>query len=99
MTMIARPMAASRLHGVERLGELALEIVIAGAFPEVRTHDAGADVFALQPAGFVFAGDLISEQVLRDDDVAFGADHFGDLGDAARTVAQTFGLQNDVDRS
>src|SRR6185437_5362530 len=62
-------------------------------------HDAGSDMLALDAAGIVLALDLIGDQVLGDDDIAFGADHLGDLGDAARAVAYTFGLDDDVDRA
>ena len=47
----------------------------------------------------VLADDLVDEQVLRDDDVAFHAHHLGDVGDAARAVAQARGLDDDVDRA
>ena len=40
---------------VERVGQFALQIVVAGAFPEGRAHDAGADMLALQAAGLVLA--------------------------------------------
>src|SRR6185437_1435630 len=43
--------------------------------------------------------DFVSQQILSDDDIAFGADHLGDLGDAARTVAQALGLHDHVDRT
>ena len=56
-------------------------------------------MLALEAAGLVLALDLIGDQVLGDDDIAFGADHFGDLGDAARAVAHAFGLDDDVDRA
>src|SRR6185295_963086 len=75
MTTITRTICASHLHGVERLGQLALEIVVPGALPEVRPHDACANMLALQPAGFVFAADFVVEQILGDHHVAFGAHH------------------------
>ena len=53
----------------------------------------------LDAAGLVFAADLVSHQILGDDDIAFGADHFGDLGDAARAVAHALGLDDHVDRA
>jgi hypothetical protein len=46
----------------------------------------------------VLAQHLVDEDVLGDDDVAFHAHHLGDVGDAARAVAQTRGLDDDVDR-
>src|SRR5476649_1408680 len=56
-------------------------------------------MLALEAAGFVLALHFIGYQVLGDDDFAFGADHFGDLGDAARAVAHAFSLNDDVDRA
>src|SRR5262245_25887554 len=47
----------------------------------------------------VFALDLVDEQVLGDDYVAFHAHHFGDVGDLARAIAQARGLHDDVDRT
>ncbi len=47
---------------------------------------------------WILAHDLVDEDVLGGDDVALGADHLGDVGDAARAVAQTLGLDDDVDR-
>src|SRR5215471_7509878 len=90
---------ASLLQEVERLGELAFQPVIHRAFPETRSNDAGADMFAAKPSGFVLAGYFVVEQVLRNHHVAFGAHHFSDLSDAARAVAQTLGLDDHVDRA
>src|SRR5207342_3043964 len=80
-------------------GKFALQAEIAGAVPERGTRDTGADMTAANASGLVFALDLIIEQVLRDDDVAFGTDDFGDVGDAPRTVTQALGLDDDVDRT
>ena len=46
----------------------------------------------------VLADHVVDEQVLGDDGVAFHAHHLGDVGDAARAVAQARGLDDDVDR-
>ena len=46
----------------------------------------------------VLAEHLEDVEILRDDDVAFHAQHFGDVGDAARAVAQTCGLYHYIDR-
>jgi hypothetical protein len=70
-----------------------------GAIPEARTGDAGRAVPAHDLAVLVLAGDLVDEQVLGDDHVAFQADHLGDVGDAARAVAQAGRLDDDVDRA
>src|SRR5215831_6569918 len=89
----------SNLRGVERFGELPVQAEITGPIPERGTRNASPDVLAADLAGLVLAVDLIDQQILRDDDFPFGADHLGDVGDAARTVAQTLGLYDHVDRA
>ena len=84
--------------GIERGREPLLFAVIARAFPELRTADAGRAVPADDLAVGVFADHVVQEQILGDDGVAFHAHHLGDVGDAARTVAQARGLDDDVDR-
>src|SRR5262245_5498040 len=74
---------SSWLRCVERVGEFVLEAEIARAIPEGGTRDAGADMPPADLAGFVLAFDLEDDEVLRDDDVALAADHFGDVRDAA----------------
>jgi hypothetical protein len=86
----------ARLGRVERFGEFAVQPEIARTIPEGGARDAGSDVAAAYLARLVLTFDFIGEQVLRDNDVAFGADHFGDIGDAPRTVAQTLSLHDDV---
>src|ERR1043166_573201 len=105
MASICIDMAASGLErfvdyfgGVERGGEALLLAVIAGAVPEPRPADAGRAMAADQLALGVLADHLIKEQVLGDDDVALHPHHFGEMGDAARTVAQARGLHDHVDR-
>ena len=44
----------------------------------------------------VLPDELVDEQVLHHDHVAFHADHFGHMGDAARAVAQARRLDDDV---
>src|SRR5262249_38271041 len=46
----------------------------------------------------VLPEDVVEEHVLRHDHFAFHAEHFGDVGYATRTVAQTRRLDDDVDR-
>ena len=94
---IGRPQARrflAQLGGVERGGEPLLLAVVAGALPEARPADAGRAVAADQIAVRVLADDVVDEQVLGDDDVAFHAHHLGDVGDAARAVAQARGLHD-----
>src|SRR5579885_1130760 len=92
-------MASLLLQPVEGFGKLAVEPEIARPLPEAGPDDAGADVPALDAAGFVFAGNFEIHQVLRDDHIAFGSHHFGDVGDAPAAVAQAFGLDDDIDRT
>ena len=75
--------------GIERFGQSLFLVEIAGAVPELRPADAGRPVVAENPAGGILALDVEDEDVLGGDDVALGADHFGDVGDAPGTVAET----------
>ena len=84
--------------GVERRGEPLLLAVIARAVPEPRPADAGRAVPADDVAVGVLADHVVEKEVLGDDGVAFHAHHLGDVGDAARAVAQAGGLDDDVDR-
>ena len=45
-------------------------------------------MLAHQPAGGVLALQIVEDDVLRNDYVAFHADHLGNVRDAARAVAQ-----------
>src|SRR6516165_1840296 len=87
------------LGGIERRGEALLLAVVARPVPEARTPDSGRAVAAEDIAVGILADHVVEEDVLGDDDVAFHPQHLGDVGDAARAVAQTRGLHHDVDRS
>src|SRR6202171_6266790 len=90
-----------RLFGfgsVESGGEALLFAEIARAIPEPRLADSGRAVLADDVAVLILAEEIVDEQILRNDDVAFHAHHFGDVGDAPRAVAQARGLHDDVDR-
>src|SRR5262245_11602115 len=69
--------------GIERGGEALLLVVVARALPELRPADAGRAVLADDLAAGVFADQVVDEDVLGDDGVAFHAHHLGDVGDAA----------------
>src|SRR3954469_16006136 len=84
--------------GVERGRKPLLLVVIPRALPEFGTPDPGRAVPADNLAVGVLADHVVEEHVLGDDGVAFHAHHLGNVGDAARTVAQTGGLDDDVDR-
>mgnify|MGYP006173551319 CR=1 FL=1 len=47
----------------------------------------------------VLAADVEQDEVLQGDDVAFHAQHFGDVSYLAAAVAQTSDLHDDVDRA
>src|SRR5262249_35286126 len=83
---------------VEGCGKALLLAVLAGALPEPRPADAGRAVPADDLAVGVLAHEVVDEDVLGDDGVTFHAHHLGDVGDAARAVAQARGLDDDVDR-
>src|SRR5438093_3712988 len=74
--------------GVECGRKPLLFAVISRALPEPRTSDPGRAVSPDDLAVRVFADHVVQEYVLGDDGVAFHAHHLGDVGDAARTVAQ-----------
>src|SRR5438445_10816638 len=84
--------------GVERGRKPLLFAEIPRALPEPRTSDPGRAVPPDDLAVRVFADHVVQEYVLGDDGVAFHAHHLGNVGDAARAVAQTRGLPDDVDR-
>src|SRR6185312_16227462 len=83
--------------GVERGREPIFFTEIPRALPEPRPPDSGRAVPADDLAVRVLADHVVEEYVLGDDGVAFHAHHLGDVGDAARTVAQARSLDNDVD--
>src|ERR1700694_2946835 len=87
---------ASRLSRVESFRELVIQSEIACAVPEAGTGDSGSDVLAANASRLVLALDLVDQEVLRDDGVALGADDFGDVGNFARPITKTFGLDDDV---
>src|SRR6187200_2322850 len=76
------------LHGLQRGSEALLLAVVAGPVPEGGTSDAGRNVLADQLAVLILTLDVVEHDVLRDDHVAFHAQHLGDVSDAARAVAQ-----------
>ena len=87
------------LGGIERRGQPLLLAVVARPLPEPRPADAGRAMPADEVAVGVLAQQIVEEDVLGDDDVAFHSDHLGDVGDAARAVAQARDLHDHVDRS
>src|SRR5258708_13584329 len=57
--------------------------------PEIGTHDTGADMPAAQPAVFVLARYFIGQEILGDNHIAFGTDHFGDLGEGDVVITRS----------
>src|SRR6187397_1875291 len=82
--------------GVERGRKPLLFAVISRPFPEPRTSDPGRAVPPDDLAVRVFADHVVQEHILGADGVAFHAHHLGNMGAAARAVAQTRGLDDDV---
>src|SRR5690348_4817701 len=87
---------ADGLGGIERSRETLLFAVVARPIPEFRTAYASRFMLADDVAVGILAGHVVEEDVLRDDDVTFHALHLGDVGDAARAIAQARGLHDDV---
>src|SRR5690606_36636942 len=84
---------------LECRGQAGVFAIVARTLPEGRTGNARRNVLANQAAIGVFAADVVHHQVLGDDHVAFHADHFRDVRDAAGAVTQARGLDDDVDRT
>src|SRR6185437_8785162 len=78
--------------GIERSRKALFFAVVARAIPEAGASDAGRAMPPDDVSVGVLAHQVVDEQVLRDDGVAFHAHHLGDVGDAAGAVAQTGGL-------
>src|ERR1700735_3037217 len=87
-----------RRSGIERSRQPLLLVKVTRTLPELRSTDAGRTMVSHQVAVGVLADDVIHEQILRDDHVAFYAHHLGDVGNAPRAVAQARCLNDDVDR-
>src|SRR5690606_16915443 len=86
-------------HAVEHGGKAAILIIVAGALPEGGSSDAGRAMAAENAAGSVFPLDIVENEILGRDDVTFQPNHFRNVGDAAGTVAQACGLDDDIDRT
>src|SRR3954468_4257599 len=84
--------------GIERRGKPLLFVVVARAIPETRPADAGGAMPAQDVAVGVLAEQIVDEEILRDDGVAFHPHHLGDVGDTAGTVAKAGGLGGGVER-
>src|SRR5213075_424378 len=80
------------------IGQLAFLAEILGLVPECRAQPREL-VAADDAAGGILALDLVDEEVLQRDDVAFHADDLGHMRDLARAVAQARRLDDDVDRA
>src|SRR5262249_60253257 len=70
-------------RAAEPRGLAILLAVVARAIPEFRAANAGRAMAADDVAVGVLAQHFVDKDVLRNDDVAFHAHHFRDVGDAA----------------
>src|SRR5919201_4843300 len=68
-------------RSVEGRGQPLLLVVVSRALPEFRPADAGRAVLADDLAVGVLADQIVEEDILGDDGVAFHAHHLGDVGD------------------
>src|SRR5262245_41701804 len=77
--------SCARLYfgGVEGRGQPLLLVVVPRALPEFRPADTGRAVLADDLAVGILADQVVEEDVLGDDGIAFHAHHLGDVGDAA----------------
>ena len=82
----------------KNFGQALIFIVVACLFIEIRPRDPGAPMSSVDPAVRIFTNQVIDKEILQRHDLAFDADHFGDVGDLARAVAHARGLNNDVNR-
>src|ERR1700738_4295213 len=84
--------------GVKRGSEPLLFAVISCAIPKARPSDAGRAMPADDLPVGVLADNVVEEQVLGNDGIAFHTHHLGDVGDAAGAAAQAPGLGHDLER-
>src|SRR6202166_2606815 len=98
MFMAAPSVLRGDFGSVEGCGKPLLFAVISRAIPKAWPSDTGRSMPADDVAVGVLADHVVDEQVLGNDGVAFHAHHLGDVGDAPGAVAQTGGLDDDVDR-
>src|SRR5690606_37402161 len=61
--------------------------------------DAGRAMAAENASRSVLPLDIVENEILGRDDVTFQPNHFRNVGDAAGTVAQACGLDDDIDRT
>src|SRR5882724_6969971 len=83
---------------VERRGKPLFFTIVSRTIPKARPPDSSRVVPADDMSVGVLADYVVKEKILSDDGVAFHAHHLGNVRDAARTVAQTSRLDDDVDR-
>src|SRR5476649_1035609 len=84
-----------RFGRVERGSEALFLAVVASAVPKAGMPDTSRVMLADDLAVFAFTQDVVKEEILRDRNIPFHAQNLGDVGDAARAVAQALRLHND----
>src|SRR6185312_5174243 len=83
---------------VKRSREPLLLAIVARALPEAWPSDARRTMSSDNVSVGVLADNVVEEDVLGNDGIAFHAHHLGDVGDAPGAVAQAGSLDDDVDR-
>src|SRR5579875_1799709 len=86
-----------RFGGIERPREALFFAVVTGAVPEPRPRYARGAVAAVDLPVRILAEDVKDEEILGNQNIAFHADDFRDVGDLARTVAQALAVDDNVD--
>src|SRR3954468_5099975 len=86
-------------RGVECSGESLLLAIVACTFPEAGLADTGRAVASDDVPVRVLTHEIINKKILSDDDVSFQPYHFRDVRNPPAAIAQSGGLNHDVNRS
>src|SRR6185312_9920947 len=73
-------------------------VVVFGTLPEARPRDPRRAMAPKKLAVFILAGNFVNQKILQRDRFFFHTEHFGDVRNLARTIAQTRRLHDDVNR-
>src|SRR4029078_447423 len=73
-------------------------VVVFGTLPEARPRDPRRAMAPKKLAVFILAGNFVNQKILQRYRFFFHTEHFGDVRDLARTIAQARRLHDDVNR-